>query len=300
MSGIRDRGRLVLITLPRLVLAAVLALVISTPLVLRIFASDINEQLFVMQERRAAQQATLIAHSAASQQARTLQTQINAAQSILSGRLPESVTSPQLETVQSEIAALQKQAASDFNAENAAYKQWQCALYGGCSNGPQVGGNGPLAQAAQQSYFQALANYTHDRKLLATAQKSINALQAQLSSTASARLSQLKAQALKHLPVLQGQLSAIQQKLQNTLQLGGNLNKADTGILAQLEALREVSAQNSVLELARLVVLLLFFIIEILPVTVKFLLNLGPVSGYDTAAALKLQERIEVFSATFS
>ena len=296
MSGIRERGRLALITLPRLALAAVLALVISTPLVLRIFASDINEQLFVMQERRAAQQATLLAHSAAAKQAATLEKQINTDESILAGHIAGQVTSPQLESAQSQVASLQKQVLNDYNTKAAAYNQWQCALYGGCPGHSSAQGNGPLAHAAEQSYLQARDNYDAHLQQLNNAQSQVSTLQKQTNSTAGTLLARQQAQARRSLPGLQQQLNIAQQKLQNTFQLGGNLNKADTGILAQLEALREVSAKNSVLELARLVVLLLFFIIEILPVTVKFLLNLGPVSGYDTAAALKLQERIDALT----
>src|SRR5260370_39199340 len=63
MGDTRHRVRLVLITLPRLALAVVLALVISTPVVLRIFASDINQQLFIMQQNASRHQAALEARS---------------------------------------------------------------------------------------------------------------------------------------------------------------------------------------------------------------------------------------------
>ena len=62
-----------------------------------------------------------------------------------------------------------------------------------------------------------------------------------------------------------------------------------------MQALSEVSAHNSSLNAARLAVLALFFLIEILPVSVKFLLNLGPLSAYEGALAdrmnLKRAER---------
>ena len=57
--------------------------------------------------------------------------------------------------------------------------------------------------------------------------------------------------------------------------------------------LSEASGQSSSLQAARLAVLALFFLIEILPVTVKFLLNMGPLSAYEVVARLADDERIE-------
>ena len=130
MGFTRDRWRLVWITLPRLALAVVLALVISTPLVLRIFASDINAQLFTMQAERSKQQAVLLAGTAQGQEAARLQSQISADQAVLAGHLPVAVTSPQLQTAQARVNNLQAQAQSDYKTEVDAYKAWQCQLDG--------------------------------------------------------------------------------------------------------------------------------------------------------------------------
>lgn len=65
------------------------------------------------------------------------------------------------------------------------------------------------------------------------------------------------------------------------------------GNLAQLQALSEASGQDASLRAARLAVLALFFLIEILPVTVKFLLNMGPLSAYEVVARLREDEAID-------
>lgn len=70
-------------------------------------------------------------------------------------------------------------------------------------------------------------------------------------------------------------------------------NKADTGILAQLQALSELSAHSSSTEAARLVLLTLFTLIGILPVVAKFLLNLGPLTLYETVAKLEEEKIID-------
>ena len=68
-------------------------------------------------------------------------------------------------------------------------------------------------------------------------------------------------------------------------------NKADSGILAQLHALSELSAKNSSIETARLVLLALFILIEVLPIMVKFLLNLGPPTTYDEIVSFEGNKR---------
>ena len=55
MSGTRGRPRQTIgIMLPRLVLAALLAAVVSTPLVLQIFAKDISAELPIVQQQKSA------------------------------------------------------------------------------------------------------------------------------------------------------------------------------------------------------------------------------------------------------
>jgi hypothetical protein len=74
-----------------------------------------------------------------------------------------------------------------------------------------------------------------------------------------------------------------------TMQHDG-FNKADTGILAQLQALSDLRAHSASSEAAWLVLLVLFIIIGILPVAVKLLINLGPLTVYEKVA--KSEEEI--------
>jgi hypothetical protein len=294
MGFTRDRWRLIWITLPRLALAVVLALVISTPLVLRIFASDINAQLFTMQAERSKQQAVLLAGTAQAQEADRLREQISADQAILAGHLPVTVTSPQLQTAQARVNNLQAQAQRDHKTEIDAFEAWQCQLAGQtCTGGSGVAGNGPLARAAEQQYQQAQSVYNSTESQLNSAQAAVNVAETNLSQEQGTALARYQAQARQALPALQNQYSALEARLQVAAEDGNRLNVADTGILAQLQALAEVSAHSPSLEAARLVVLMLFLFIEILPVTVKFLLNLGSPSAYEAVAKLKEDERVK-------
>ncbi len=294
MGATRDRTRLVLITLPRLALAVVLALVISTPLVLRIFASDINQQLFIMQQEESRQEAALEAGGGEQQEASQVKTQINTDEGILNGHLPQTITSPQLQSAQAQVDQLQKQAQSDYQAEVTAREAWQCELDGqNCVGSSGMVGNGPRAQAKYLEYQQAAKTYNSVESQLAAAQSADKTAQRSFANNLSSRVQQLKAQAQQALPRLQSQYQKLEAGLQGTAANGRKVTEENTGILAQLQALSEASGQSSSLEAARLAVLALFFLIEILPVTVKFLLNLGPPSAYEVAAKLRADELID-------
>ena len=294
MGDTRSRVRLVLITLPRLALAVVLALVISTPLVLRIFASDINQQLFIMQQRASRQQAALIADSGQQQEADHIKAQINSDEGILNGHLPQTITSPQLQAAQAQVSQLQRQAQSDYQAEVTAREAWQCELDGqNCVGSSSKVGNGPRAQAKYMEYQQAVKTYDSVQGRLNAAVAAENAAQRSFSNDMSRRVRQIKAQAQQELPALQARYQKLESALQGTAANGQKVNNANTGLLAQLQALSEASGQSSSLQAARLAVLALFFLIEILPVTVKFLLNMGPLSAYEVVARLAEDERID-------
>ena len=63
-----------------------------------------------------------------------------------------------------------------------------------------------------------------------------------------------------------------------------------TGLLAQLQALTDEAGKNSTLEVALILVNLLFLLIWILPLLVRILLNLGPISAYEIAVRSKIEQ----------
>jgi hypothetical protein len=154
-------------------------------------------------------------------------------------------------------------------------------------------GNGPRAQAKYLEYQQAAKTYTSVQNQLNAALATEKAAQRSFGNDQSTRIQQIKAGARQALPGLQAQYQKLQAGLQAAAANGRNVNNENTGILAQLQALSEASGQSSSLQAARLAVLALFFLIEILPVTVKFLLNMGPLSAYEVVARLKEDELID-------
>src|SRR6202041_2384141 len=57
MGHTRDWKKLLMMALPRLALAAVISVVVATPLTLRIFQHDINNQMMIQQNLESAQQS---------------------------------------------------------------------------------------------------------------------------------------------------------------------------------------------------------------------------------------------------
>jgi hypothetical protein len=287
MGHVRTLKRMLWMALPRLLLAAVISLVIAAPLTLRIFQHDINVQVAKTQATESSQMKSLEAKSLPAQEADQVQKQINSDKSILAGHLPINVSNPQLQDDQAQVNQLQPKVASAKTAEIDAYEALQCELYGDgahCANASDKAGNGPIAQAKQAIYEQNLNTYNALNQQLQTAQSRLNSDEKNLSSAQSAQLSQDQAAARKDLPIEQAKLAGLTAQVQTEQNSAQSAVNNDSGILAQLSALSAAGAANSILKFAQLIVTLLFFLIEILPVTVKLLLNLAPPTAYDKVA----------------
>lgn len=301
MGTTRRIWHLALMALPRLLLASVLALVISTPLVLRIFASDINSQLYTMQLQNSQQQGQLEAHTKEQKQLNQANAKISQDNAILRGQVP-GATSPQLQFDQSQVTKLQSQKAKAFNTMNADYRTWQCELQGqngaGCNGVSGKSGNGPRSQADQQAYEQAKAAYDTAASQLQQAQSAEKQDQAAANKNDAGVVARAQQQASQDLVTQTSLRNRLQTEIDAESAAGSHANQANTGILAQLQALSDASARSPSLNAARLAVLALFFLIEILPVTVKILLNLAPnESEYDKIAEAESLARIAAAQA---
>ena len=285
MDSGRSRWHLLLMALPRLLLAAVLSLVISTPIVLRIFASDINAQIRITQLQNSAKEGGLEKGSKEVQEYDQVLAKIAEDKAILAGNIPATAYTP-LQTDMTNVVRLTPIVQRDDQAELSAYEKWQCELQGqtgaGCPGTSGKKGNGARATTDKQAYEAARATYSQDnaqlQQWLAKEKKDQTAANS-LQITSLATDQQLAKKDLATQTTLASQLAPEIQKIemQDTA-----ANQADTGILAQLQALSEASSQNSSLNAARLLVTLVFFLIEILPVTVKVLLCLAPPQTYAT------------------
>jgi hypothetical protein len=252
-----DGKRKFLIALPRLGLAILLGSLISTPIVLRIFESEINNQISVIKETNEANFLSSQQHSSIQARVTQWQDTVNNLQAVIvsKGAKPINPTSdPVVQGLTTQLNNEQKVAASD-------YKAWQCQLYGGCS-APK--GNGPLAQASK-------ARYDNDETQIANLTSEITAREQVLRSTdANSQATRLQ-QAQRALPNAQAQLTAAQAEEDSLLNNFQATNNSTNGLLIRLKALDQLSAGSSTLQAARILLFLLFLVIEILPVTVKLL-----------------------------
>lgn len=303
MGHTRDWKKLLLMALPRLALAAVISVVVATPLTLRIFQHDINNQMMIQQTHESAQQNKSEQGTILAQQLAKVNAQITTWNQVLAGNL-EGVTAstPQLAADQKNVASLKQQTAGAQTAMDTAYDKWNCEMNGagaGCAAGASArAGDGPRAQNDWLQYTQAKASYGSLSSALSAAEKQEAADTQTANGNAKTSLASEQATAHAKLPGLTKEQAALQNEVNNQIQSNANYVNGNNGILAQLQALSSAGAQDPVLKVAQWVVTLLFFLIEILPVMVKFLLNMGPLSLYEVALKNEEDSRVDEFKTT--
>ena len=164
---------------------------------------------------------------------------------------------------------------------------YQCEVDGSgphCEGASNLVGDGPMAQLKKTEFDQAQQKYQSLNSKLQSAQQQLaTAAQSAAREKASNQtLQQQQSEAKAALPGLQKQYNALEAQLKQNEDQAQGAVQGNTGILAQLQDLSAAGAKNPMLSVAQWVVTLLFFCIEILPVMVKVLLNIGPLTTYET------------------
>ena len=256
-----DGRRKFLIAAPRVALAVLLGSLISTPIVLRIFESEINNQISVIKENSEAAFLSSQQHSSIAARVTQWQNTVNNLQQVIDSHGQKAInpaSDPIVQGLTTQLNNERSVAASDYHA-------WQCQLYGGCG-APK--GSGPLAAASHQRYL-------NDESQISTLTQGIQTREQQLQATdVNSQASRLQ-QATSALPAAQAQLSAAQGEENSLTNNFQNTNSATNGLLIRLKALDQLSAGSSTLQAARILLFLLFLVIEVLPVTVKLLQRPG-------------------------
>jgi hypothetical protein len=249
------------IALPRIILALLLGTLISTPIVLRAFQSEINTQISLIKQQRASAFLGSQQNSKVNQQVTNWSNQVNSLEKVINsgGQQP---LNPSADPV---VKSLTKQENTETGLEQKYYQQWQCQLYGGCA-APK--GNGPLAQASHQSYLQA-------KQDVANLQGQITARENVLSATDKNSQATRLQQAKNALPNAKAQLANAQTQLDSLRNGFENNNLATNGLLIRLQALNQLSAGDFTLNSVRFLLFLFFLVIECLPITVKLLQKPG-------------------------
>ena len=293
MGHSRDLKRLLLMALPRLGLAAVISIVVATPMTLRIFAKDIQNEMVQVNASESQQVAAQQLKTGPATQADALLTQINADKQVLAGHLQGTVSNPEVTFWQTKVNALTPQVRQAQTAMDNAQAAYQCEVDGSgphCEGASDLQGNGPLAKLKKTEFEQDQQNHQNLNSQLQSDQQQLASAQSAAEQASGQTLQQQQVQAKAALPGLENQYNKLEAQLTNNEKQAQGAVEGNTGILAQLQDLSTAGAKDPILGAAQWIVTLLFFCIEILPVTVKVLLNIGPLSTYETL--LKNEEDI--------
>lgn len=284
MGHARDWKRLLLMALPRLALAAVISMVVATPMTLRIFASDIQNQMVQANADESTQIAKQQLQTGPATQAAAILTKINTDKQVLAGHLQGTVSNPEVIFWQGKVNTLTPQVQQAQTAMDKAQAAYQCEIDGsgpGCEGASNLQGDGPMARLKKTELDQAQQNYQSLNTQLQSAQQQLATAQSAAERASGQTLQQQQSAAKAELPGLQRQYDKLESQLANNEAQAQGAVEHNTGILAQLQDLSAAGAKNPMLGVAQWVVTLLFFCIEILPVMVKVLLNLGPLTTYE-------------------
>lgn len=285
MGHTRDWKRLLLMALPRLALAAVISMVVATPLTLRIFASDIKNEMVQVNANESKQVAKEQLQTGPATQAASTLAKINTDKQILAGHLQGTVSNPEVTFWQNRVDTLTTQVQQARTAMDKAQAAYQCEVDGSgphCEGASNLVGDGPMAQLKKTEFGQAQQKYQSLNTQLHSAQQQLATAQSAAEKASNQTLQQQQSEAKAALPGLEKQYSQLEAQLKQNEDQAQGAVQGNTGILAQLQDLSAAGAKNPMLSVAQWVVTLLFFCIEILPVMVKVLLNIGPLTTYET------------------
>jgi hypothetical protein len=258
-----DGSRKFAMAIPRLVLALLLGTLISTPMVLRIFQSEINNQISVIREHQAASFLSAQEHSTVEQQVTTWNNTVNSLENVINSHGAVTVV-PSSDPI---IKSLNADRASEENLQKSYYQQWQCQLYGGPTcDVPK--GDGPLAQATHTEYEQAAQQVNRLDSEIQTREQ-------QLSASNAASQQTRYQDAISELPSAKQQLQIATGRQEALLNSFDASNDTENGLLIRLQALNQLTEGNSTVNYARLLLFLMFLVIECLPVTVRLLQRPG-------------------------
>jgi Domain of unknown function (DUF4407) len=269
-----------LLAVPRVMLALLFSVVISTPLTLQIFNSEIAQQMSLDHAAAAASFAT--SPDVAKLQAKVTadQATVKNYQGVISSGGTTAATSPAKDPAMSQLEA---KLTADQNQVTYYRNAAHCEQYGGSGCTGVVGGNVVRGTGSAYTFDeQQLATYTQQ---VATDNQNIRAEQKTLAGNNKTDEAKAVSNAQTNLTRAQAQLTADTNALNNLKSDFDVNNTNNTGILARLKALDELRMHNFNLLVAELVLFLFFAAIELLPVLVKLLLNRGEETSYERAVA---------------
>ncbi|GAB2467277.1 hypothetical protein HD599_000383 [Conyzicola lurida] len=245
----------VLMAVPRLLFAAVIGVIVSTPVTLEVFAPEIETQLLVMQgEARDAYNEQLEKDPVLATED-DLRATIAEKQAILEQTQPDPTTDPAYAAAKaaSDAAAIEAKAASDAVVAES-----------NGTGGSGIIGVGPRVQIAQQ------ANEIAQAKYAALQQKTDEALAAAQGNLAGSLVT-AQAQAEIDVADARDDLEVVLDRKEQLQAENDAAVASSDGFLNRLTALERLGASSPSAATAHWLLFGFFFLLEILPVSIKLL-----------------------------
>ncbi len=254
--------------LPRLGLAMLIGAVISTPLVLRIFETEIKTQLEINHRAAKEEFARDLAEDPRFADIPVLKAQVTELQAVVNGTGGTSIEDdPTVKRLNEEYQRLNR----DYEAAD---KAVVCEKEGKCGSG-RVGA-GPAYQEKVER-----------RSRLATERQQKQADLETARNEAERNRADERKSADEDLEATRGELSRLEQIRRDTENDFSARLGDDDGLLAQIEALDDLRQRDATLGTAYLALILLITALEMLPVLAKLLVFLGPVTAYERIRDLR-------------
>jgi hypothetical protein len=297
-----DGRRKFAVAVPRLLLALLLGALIATPIVLRVFQSEINAQIAVTQQNDYTSYLLEQENSPLSQQIAAYTNelgQLDATISSQGAQVGNPATDSQLVADKQQLNELEAQLSHWTAVKAAYYSQYTCEVYGGAQC-PKAGA-GVDAAASFRSYQQASQQVTSHQAQINVVQAEIQQREQLLTSTSASSQQQRYQEALTQRRIVQADYdTAAEQSGRLMANYLAQQQASSRGIVTRLRALSDLSNGNAAVAGARLLLFLLFLFIASLPVVVKLLQKPGMYEAALQRVKVAEQRDYEKFFSTRS
>ncbi|WP_432544967.1 DUF4407 domain-containing protein [Kineococcus sp. SYSU DK002] len=277
----------VLMSLPRLVLALIIGLVVSTPLTLAVFGGEIDARLQTTHTQALADFEQRLQSDPRFVDLPDQQARIVALQQDIATASPQSVieADPQVVRLQQQL----EQTEADFNAAEQAVA---CEKEGTCGSGRA--GTGPAAADKEARRDRLAAQRVDLTAQLAAAKQA-------LASTAAQQVAAVVADKSAQLQDLQATVERAEGDRAAAVVANQTAVAGDDGLLARLEALHDLEDDSATMRAAHLLLFLFLTALECLPVFFKTILLLARPSSYEVLSAARdeqVQKRAQLLAST--
>lgn len=287
MKSTKSRGRLAMAAAPRILLAALIGVVVSGPLVLQIFANDINQEMVNINLEQGTTQTEQLGEGPAKERLDRAREELNALRQQAQTGLIDGVESASQSTIDARerVTTLQEQVEAQRVRLAKATALFVCERNGkppveGCTGQAGQGDGYARAVAAmkrEEAAFDQLSRQLEDAQgALAAAEEG------DATNTESAAATN-RAEAEASLPVAQTEYDEALAAYTALSKKVNDANAGAIGLIAQIRALEHLQAREVSVMFLHWAIAALFFAIELMPVMVKMFRSYGDPNPYELA-----------------